>query len=88
MARRDLGMYVLLADDTDSTYTSTYDWEPQLHSFQQEGASTLFLTFINPDLLPAVPPAFSSLAKSLAAANSNQTVIFSIGGQAVSENRK
>ena len=71
-----LGMYVLLADDSDKVrathwggpkvgpYNSTADWTPQLHKYQQEGTNTLYFTFINPSLMPDVPPSFANLAKS------------------------
>ena len=77
------------ADDTDKVYTSTHDWSPQLFPYQASGTNTIFLTFINPALMPAVPPAFANLAKSrgTAAAGAvpkNTTIMFAIGGEAYS----
>lgn len=87
---KTLGMYVLVADDTDKTYNSTHQWKPALHEFQQKGANILYLTFLNPALMPAVPPAFASLAKSRGtgapgAVPTGTSIIFAIGGQAYSE---
>jgi len=84
-------MYILLADDTDKVYTSTYNWSPQLYPYQQTGTNTLFYTFINPSRMPAVPPAFAALAKTrgsgaTGAVPNGTTIMFAIGGQAYSEN--
>jgi len=46
-----LGMYVLLADDTEDGFHSDDDWEPKLFEYQQKGANVLFFTFINPDTM-------------------------------------
>jgi hypothetical protein len=85
-----VGMYVLVADDSDKTYTSSYDWTPALHPYQQGAANTLFLTFINPDLMPAVPPAFANLARTRGtnapgSVPSDVPIIFSVGGQEYSK---
>ena len=61
---RMLGMYALVADDTDKVYTSDYDWNPALFPYQIAGSNTLFLTFINPSRMPVVPAAFANLAKT------------------------
>ena len=99
-----LGMYVLLADDSDKVrathwggpkvgpYNSTADWTPQLHKYQQEGTNTLYFTFINPSLMPDVPPSFANLAKSRGkstkgAVPAGTSIIFAIGGQAYSEKK-
>mmetsp|Transcript_50757 Transcript_50757/g.99466 ORF Transcript_50757/g.99466 Transcript_50757/m.99466 type:complete len:329 (+) Transcript_50757:49-1035(+) len=89
LANRNLGMYVLLADDT-TPYNSTKVWQPQLHRYQQQGTNLLFFTFINPSDLPNVPPAFSKLAKTRGsqapgAVPGNTTILFSIGGEAYSQ---
>ena len=52
---RTLGFYCLIADDTVTNYTSTDKWQPELYDYQINGANLLFLTFINPELMPAVP---------------------------------
>ena len=85
-----VGMYVLVADDSDKTYTSSYGWTPALHPYQQGAANTLFLTFINPDLMPAVPPAFANLARTRGtnapgSVPSDVPIIFSVGGQEYSK---
>ncbi len=85
-----LGMYVLVADDSDKLYTSEYDWVPALQPYQQSGANVLYLTFLNPAKMPAVPPAMATLARTKGrdtpgAVPANTSVIFAIGGQAYSE---
>lgn len=89
LASRNLGMYILLADDT-TDYTSTLDWQPQLYPYQLTGADILFLTFINPDLMPAVPPSFARLASTRGTTKEGAvpigtTIMFAIGGQAYSD---
>jgi len=87
---KTLGMYVLVADDTDEVYTSTHQWTPKLHPYQQKGANLFYLTFINPSLMPDVPPAFTALAETRGtgasgAIPSNATILFAIGGEAYSK---
>jgi hypothetical protein len=87
-ASADVGLYSLLADDSDARYTSEADWSPQLHEYQQKGFSTLYLTFIRPDTME-VPPAFTRLARSRGtnapgSVPSNTRIIFAIGGIAYS----
>lgn len=87
---RMLGMYVLVADDTDKVYTSEYVWTPALFPYQATGSNTLFLTFLNPAKMPAVPPAMANLAKTrgtgaAGAVPNGTTIMFAIGGQAYSE---
>jgi GH18 family chitinase len=79
-----------VADDTDKVYTSTYKWTPQLFPYQQTGANVIYLTFLNPKLMPAVPPAMATLAQSRGsgkpgAVPKDTAVIFAIGGQAYSQ---
>lgn len=89
-ADRNLGIYVLLADDTDANgYDSTKEWQPELYPYQQNGSDILFFTFINPDDMPAVPPAYKNLAKTrgsneIGAVPADTTILFAIGGQAYS----
>lgn len=88
LAQRNLGMYVLLADDT-TEYGSTRQWQPKLFSYQQTGSNVLFFTFINPDDLPNVPPAFANLAKTRGSREpgsvpANTTILFALGGEAYS----
>ncbi len=87
---RTLGFYLLVADDTDPTYNSTTVWTPQLYPYQQAAGNVLFLTFINPALLPAVPPGMAALAKSRGTSASGAppagtVIMFSLGGEYYSE---
>lgn len=89
LAPRNLGMYILLADDT-TPYDSNKKWQPLLHPYQQQGTNTLFFTFINPSDMPSVPPSFPMLAQTRGSSQpgsvpSNVTIMFSIGGEAYSE---
>jgi len=86
-----LGMYILLADDTEDGYHSdNADWEPLLHPYQQTGANVLFFTFINPATMD-VPVAFRKLAASRGtnadgAVPADTRISFAIGGYAYSIN--
>lgn len=85
-----LGMYVLVADDTDKVYTSTHTWTPQLFPYQQKGSNVIYLTFLNPKLMPAVPPAMAALAQTRGsgkpgAVPAGTAILFAIGGQAYSQ---
>jgi len=90
MPAKMLGMYVLIADDTDKVYTSTHKWTPQLFPYQQTGSNVVYLTFLNPKLMPAVPPAMAALAKTRGsgkkgAVPAGTAILFAIGGQAYSQ---
>jgi hypothetical protein len=81
-------MYVLIADDTVSGYTSTDSWQPALYDYQLHGANVLWLTFLNPNTM-TLPPAMINLAHCRGSGQSgcpmsNQTIIISIGGEAYS----
>jgi hypothetical protein len=83
-------MYVLVADDTDKVYTSTHTWTPQLFPYQQTGSNVIYLTFLNPKLMPTVPPAMAALAQSRGsgrpgAVPAGTAILFAIGGQAYSQ---
>jgi hypothetical protein len=85
-----MGMYVLVADDTDKVYTSEHEWTPQLFDYQAHGSNTIFLTFLNPAKMPAVPPGMANLARSRGtglpgSVPNGTTIMFAIGGQAYSE---
>jgi len=78
-------MYVLIADDTYPGHTSSDEWQPLLHPYQQAGADALFLTFINPTDM-AVPPAMAALAAGRGSGSpgsvpSDTLLIFSVGGE-------
>jgi len=89
MPKKVIGMYILLADDTEPGFHSdNYDWEPKLHPYQQYGSNVLFFTFINPATME-VPVAFKKLAATRCkdtegAIPCDTLVIFAIGGYAYS----
>merc|ERR1719400_1912342 len=89
MPKKVVGMYILLADDTEPGFHSdNYDWEPKLHPYQQYGSNVLFFTFINPATME-VPVAFKKLAATRCkdtegAIPCDTLVIFAIGGFAYS----
>ena len=81
------GFYCLIADDTVVNYTSTSVWTPRFYDYQLTGTNVVFLTFINPALLPAVPPAMTTLGKckgQKGCSPSGTLVIFSVGGESYS----
>merc|ERR1711890_95832 len=88
--KKSLGMYILLADDTeDDFHTDNDQWEPLLHPYQQDGSNVLFFTFINPETM-AVPKAFKKLAASRGtgaegAVPKDTLILFAIGGYAYSQ---
>jgi len=88
MPKKVLGLYVLLADDTEDGFHSDSDWEPLLYPYQQEGANLLFFTFINPETME-VPLAFKKLAATRGtnaegAVPKDTLILFAIGGYAYS----
>lgn len=84
-----VGLYILLADDTETGFESlSTSWEPELFPWQQEAANVLFFTFIHPDIM-AILPSYVKLAASrgsgLPGAVPKDTVImFAIGGYSYS----
>jgi len=79
-----MGMYILLADDTEKGYETKADWEPKLHAYQQQGANVLFFTFINPETME-IPRSFKKLAATRGtntdgAVPEDTLIIFAIGG--------
>lgn len=84
-----MGMYILLADDTEPGYhTDNAAWTPLLHPYQQAGANVLFFTFINPATMD-IPAAFQKLAATRGtgaegAVPAETLIIFAIGGYAYS----
>eukprot|EP01084_Bolivina_argentea_P030950 57308_1 len=84
---KTLGFYCLVADDSVVNYTSTANWQPKLYDYQINGTNVIFLTFVNPQDMPAIPPAMSNLAKCKGKPGcppTNTPVIFSIGGESYS----
>jgi len=83
---RAIGLYVILADDTEDGYHSDNDWEPKLYEYQQTGANVLFFTFINPETM-VVPLAFQKLSATRGsgaegAVPQDTKIIYAIGGYA------
>merc|ERR1712064_34295 len=83
-----MGLYVLLADDTEDGYGTTADWEPKLFPWQQESSNVLFFTFIHPESME-VPEAYKKLAATRGTGASgsvpaNTVIMFAIGGYAYS----
>ena len=83
-----MGLYVLLADDTEDGFGTMADWEPKLFPWQQESSNVLFFTFIHPDTME-VPKAYKRLAASRGtgapgSVPANTIIMFAIGGYAYS----
>jgi len=88
LPKKVLGMYILLADDTEDGFHDDDDWEPALYPYQQEGSNVLFFTFINPENM-TVPLAFKKLAATRGtdvegAVPADTLIIFAVGGYAYS----
>lgn len=76
-----MGLYLLIADD-DWPYTSERDWVPKLPDYMSAGGvNVLWLAFVNPGKMPALPPAMAYIGKHKP--NGTQ-VIASVGGEAYS----
>merc|ERR1740123_831804 len=83
-----LGLYILLADDTEEGFTSEAEWTPRLRPWQQTASNVLFFTFIHPGTME-IPPAFQRLAASRGtdmpgAVPADTVIMFAIGGYAYS----
>merc|ERR1712137_76496 len=76
-----VGLYLLIADD-DWPYKSETEWVPQLPDYMG-GVNVLFLAFVHPAKMPALPPAMQYVAQHRP--DGAQKVIASIGGQAYSD---
>ena len=91
--KRVMGLYILLADDSEcktasACFDSNAEWDPQLYKWQQEGSNVLFFTFIHPGTMD-VPPAFKKLARSRGSDKpgsvpKDTVIMFAIGGYAYS----
>merc|ERR1712123_210290 len=86
-----LGLYVLLADDTEEGFESSADdWDPKLFAWQQEASNVLFFTFIHPDTME-VPSSYQKLAATRGSGApgsvpADTVIMFAIGGYAYSIN--
>ena len=81
------GFYCLIADDTVTNYTSTSIWQPNFYPYQLTGTNVIFLTFVNPALLPNLPPAMVALGKckgQTGCSPNGTPLIVSVGGEGYS----
>jgi len=83
-----LGLYVLLADDTEAGFESDAQWDPQLFKWQQDASNVLFFTFIHPDTME-VPASYQKLAatrgsEAPGSVPADTVIMFAIGGYAYS----
>jgi len=87
--KKILGLYILLADDTEDGFGSdSTGWTPELFPWQQEAANVLFFTFIHPGTM-AIPPSYRTLAASRGSGQPGSVprdtvIMFAIGGYAYS----
>lgn len=84
LPERSMAIYLALTADSMENYTTTKDWTPILHPYQQTSANVLMFTFINPETMQ-VPKAFENLAATkgsdgFGSVPSDTVVLFSIGG--------
>ena len=87
LPKRMSGFYCLVADDSFKNYTSTDVWQPNLYDYQLDGANVVFMTFVNPALLPALPPAMEKFAKckgQKGCVKKDVPLMVSIGGESYS----
>ena len=83
-----LGLYILLADDSEDGFGSDADWTPELFEWQQEASNVLFFTFIHPGTME-VPPSYQRLAATRGSGlpgsvPADTVIMFAIGGYAYS----
>jgi hypothetical protein len=80
-----MGLYVLLADNSEKGFEDHVEWQPELYPYMQTGANVLFFTFIHPTTMK-VPPAFKNLAKTRGtnqpgAVPKDTVILFALGKQ-------
>merc|ERR1719174_2274868 len=80
-----VGLYLLVADD-DWPYASTTEWEPELPDYMKD-ANVLYLSFVNPGLMPDLPPAMQHISMNREKMGPGTKVIAAIGGQAYSDKK-
>jgi len=86
--KKIMGLYILLADDSEEGFESNAEWNPELFEWQQQASNVLFFTFIHPDTME-VPPSFQKMAASRGtdqpgAVPADTVIMFAIGGYAYS----
>ena len=82
--KQALGIYILLADNTEEGFDDEAEWDPKLFEYQQIGANVLFFTFVDPKTMK-IPTAFEKLAATRGSSEPGSVpqdtkVIFAIGG--------
>jgi len=77
-----VGLYLLIADD-GWPYKSETVWEPELPEYMSAGGvNVLYLAFVNPAKMPALPPAMQHVSRN----RPNGTLVIpSVGGEAYSD---
>jgi len=80
MPDKVVGLYLLVADD-DWPYKSSTKWVPKLPDYMST-VNVLWLAFVNPADMPALPPAMASIGHNRP--SGTQKVIASVGGEAYS----
>ena len=83
-----MGLYILLADDSEKGFDSEANWTPALFDWQQEASNVLFFTFIHPDTME-VPASYRKLAATRGtnlpgSVPADTVIMFAIGGYAYS----
>jgi len=79
--KRVVGLYLLIADD-DWPYQSETEWVPTLPEYMYSGPNVLWLAFVHPGKMPALPPAMQWISQNRP---EGTLVIPSIGGQSYSD---
>jgi hypothetical protein len=82
MPEKVVGLYLLIADD-GWPYKSETQWVPKLPAYMGAGPNVLWLAFVNPAKMPALPPAMQYVG--LHRPDPKQLVIASVGGEAYSD---
>merc|ERR1719428_1422561 len=77
-----VGLYLLIADD-DWPYKSETEWVPQIPDYLGEGPNVLWLAFLHPAKMPALPPAMQYIGQHRP--DPSQKIIASVGGEAYSD---
>jgi len=83
LPNKTIGLYLLIADDA-WPYKSETKWVPKLPDYMGAGGvNVLFLAFVHPAKMPALPPAMQYIGQHRPVGT--QRVIASIGGQSYSD---
>lgn len=82
MPDKVVGLYLLIADD-GWPYKSETKWVPKIPDYLGKGPNVLWLAFVNPAKMPALPPAMQYVGQHRP--DPSQKVIASVGGEAYSD---